>query len=137
MSSARRASTYNRLVVLSGGLTARFHSRLAAQSRHDRWPRERDARYRLTIGSLHLSRTPDVRSSYAFIQVTSSRTYRRTERRLIRAISRAATDSLSLPSEASVRVWLVELPTTEVLVGGQTLSEKQQAVATGATVQGY
>jgi len=73
-----------------------------------------------------------------FIQVTlgAGRTAEQKDR-LIRAISRAATDSLSLPSEASVRVWLVELPTTEVLVGGQTLSEKQQAVATGATVQGY
>jgi 4-oxalocrotonate tautomerase len=72
-----------------------------------------------------------------FIQVTigAGRTAEQKDR-LIRAISRAATDSLSLQTEASVRVWLVELPTTEVLVGGQTLSEKQQALTTGAA-HGY
>ena len=43
---------------------------------------------------------------------------------LIRAVSAAAADALTVP-EASVRVWIVEVPATEVLVGGQTLAEKQ------------
>lgn len=43
---------------------------------------------------------------------------------LIRAVSAAAADAISVP-EASVRVWLVEVPATEVLVGGQTLAEKK------------
>ncbi|AEA26453.1 4-oxalocrotonate tautomerase family protein [Pseudonocardia benzenivorans] len=45
---------------------------------------------------------------------------------LIRAVSAAAAAAISVP-EASVRVWLVEVPATEVLVGGQTLAEKQAA----------
>jgi 4-oxalocrotonate tautomerase len=44
--------------------------------------------------------------------------------KLIRAVSAAAADAISVP-EASVRVWLVEVPATEILVGGQTLAEKQ------------
>jgi 4-oxalocrotonate tautomerase len=47
---------------------------------------------------------------------------------LIRAVSAAAAEAISVP-ETSVRVWLVEVPATEVLVGGQTLAEKQQAAA--------
>lgn len=43
---------------------------------------------------------------------------------LIRAVSAAAADAISVP-ESSVRVWIVEVPATEVLVGGQTLAEKQ------------
>jgi 4-oxalocrotonate tautomerase len=43
---------------------------------------------------------------------------------LIRAVSAAAAGALTVP-EASVRVWIVEVPATEVLVGGQTLAEKQ------------
>jgi 4-oxalocrotonate tautomerase len=43
---------------------------------------------------------------------------------LIRAVSAAAAEAISVP-EASVRVWIVEVPSTEVLVGGQTLAEKQ------------
>jgi 4-oxalocrotonate tautomerase len=43
---------------------------------------------------------------------------------LIRAVSAAAAEAISVP-ESSVRVWLVEIPTTEVLVGGQTLAERQ------------
>ncbi|QUQ72431.1 tautomerase family protein [Kutzneria sp. CA-103260] len=43
---------------------------------------------------------------------------------LIRAISSAAAEAISVP-EASVRVWIVEVPATEVLVGGQTLAERQ------------
>jgi 4-oxalocrotonate tautomerase len=45
---------------------------------------------------------------------------------LLRAVSAAAADALAVP-EASVRVWIVEVPVTEVLVGGQTLAEKQGA----------
>jgi 4-oxalocrotonate tautomerase len=45
---------------------------------------------------------------------------------LIRAVSAAAAEALTVP-EASVRVWIVEVPATEVLVGGQTLAEKQAA----------
>ncbi|MBN9112381.1 MAG: tautomerase family protein [Pseudonocardia sp.] len=45
---------------------------------------------------------------------------------LIRAVSAAAAEAISVP-EASVRVWLVEVPATEVLVGGRTLAEKQAA----------
>lgn len=44
--------------------------------------------------------------------------------RLLRAVSAAAADAVSVP-EASVRVWIVEVPTAEILVGGQTLAEKQ------------
>ncbi|MDQ0380926.1 tautomerase family protein [Amycolatopsis thermophila] len=44
--------------------------------------------------------------------------------KLIRAVSAAAADAISVP-EASVRVWLVEVPATEILVGGQTLAERQ------------
>jgi 4-oxalocrotonate tautomerase len=43
---------------------------------------------------------------------------------LIRAVSAAAAEAISAP-EASVRVWIVEVPATEVLVGGQTLAERQ------------
>lgn len=43
---------------------------------------------------------------------------------LIRAVSAAAAEAISAP-EASVRVWVVEVPTTELLVGGQTLAERQ------------
>lgn len=43
---------------------------------------------------------------------------------LIRAVSAAAAEAISVP-EASVRVWIVEVPATEVLVGGRTLAEKQ------------
>lgn len=43
--------------------------------------------------------------------------------RLIRAVSRAAAEAISAP-ESSVRVWLVEVPATEVLVGGQTIAER-------------
>ncbi|GAY08479.1 tautomerase family protein [Pseudonocardia sp. N23] len=45
---------------------------------------------------------------------------------LIRAVSAAAAEAISAP-ETSVRVWIVEIPATEVLVGGQTLAEKQRA----------
>ena len=51
---------------------------------------------------------------------------------LIRAVSAAAADALTVP-EASVRVWIVEVPATEVLVGGQTLAEKQAAQGQGAS----
>lgn len=47
---------------------------------------------------------------------------------LIRAVSAAAAEAVSAP-ESSVRVWLVEIPSTEVLVGGRTLAEKQGAAA--------
>ncbi|MGW3284297.1 tautomerase family protein [Streptomyces sp. NPDC001002] len=43
---------------------------------------------------------------------------------LIKGISAAAATAISVP-EASVRVWIVEIPATEVLVGGQTLAERQ------------
>lgn len=43
---------------------------------------------------------------------------------LLRGVSAAAADALTVP-EASVRVWIVEVPAAEVLVGGQTLAEKQ------------
>ncbi|HVV19285.1 MAG TPA: tautomerase family protein [Pseudonocardiaceae bacterium] len=43
---------------------------------------------------------------------------------LIRAVSAAAAEAISVP-ESSVRVWIVEVPATEVLVGGRTLAEKQ------------
>ncbi|MFI5611704.1 tautomerase family protein [Amycolatopsis sp. NPDC051903] len=43
---------------------------------------------------------------------------------LLRAVSAAAAEAVSVP-ESSVRVWLVEVPATEVLVGGQTLAERQ------------
>ncbi len=43
---------------------------------------------------------------------------------LLRAVSAAAAEAVSVP-ESSVRIWLVEVPATEVLVGGQTLAERQ------------
>lgn len=50
---------------------------------------------------------------------------------LIRAVSAAAAGALSVP-EASVRVWIVEVPATEVLVGGRTLAEKQAEQRAGS-----
>nr|WP_271209170.1 tautomerase family protein [Rhodococcus wratislaviensis]GLK33637.1 hypothetical protein GCM10017611_04790 [Rhodococcus wratislaviensis] len=44
--------------------------------------------------------------------------------KLIRAVSAAAADAISVP-ESSVRVWVVEIPSSDVLVGGLTLAEKQ------------
>ncbi|MEV0073163.1 MULTISPECIES: tautomerase family protein [unclassified Amycolatopsis] len=49
---------------------------------------------------------------------------------LIRAVSAAAAEAISVP-EASVRVWVVEVPATEVLVGGVTLAERQAAKPAG------
>jgi 4-oxalocrotonate tautomerase len=43
---------------------------------------------------------------------------------LIRSVSAAAAEAISAP-ESSVRVWIVEVPATEILVGGQTLAERQ------------
>jgi 4-oxalocrotonate tautomerase len=62
-----------------------------------------------------------------FIQVTlgAGRSPEQKER-LLRAVSRAAAEAVEVP-EASVRVWLVEPAATDVLVGGQTLAEKQAA----------
>jgi 4-oxalocrotonate tautomerase len=62
-----------------------------------------------------------------FIQVTlgAGRTAEQKDR-LLRAISHAAAEAVDVP-EATVRVWLVEPPATDVLVGGQTLAEKQAA----------
>ncbi|OLT13287.1 hypothetical protein BJF78_22440 [Pseudonocardia sp. CNS-139] len=56
-----------------------------------------------------------------FIQVTmgAGRTPERKERLL-----RAAADAVEVP-ESSVRVWIVEPPAADVLVGGETLAEKQ------------
>jgi 4-oxalocrotonate tautomerase len=60
-----------------------------------------------------------------FIQVTlgAGRTPEQKDR-LLRALSKAAADAVDVP-EASVRVWIVEPAATEVLVGGETLAEKQ------------
>lgn len=62
-----------------------------------------------------------------FIQINlgSGRTPEQKDK-LIRAVSAAAADAVSVP-EASVRVWLVEVPANAILVGGQTLAEKQAA----------
>ncbi|MEV4603824.1 tautomerase family protein [Amycolatopsis sp. NPDC049253] len=49
---------------------------------------------------------------------------------LIRAVSAAAAEAISVP-ETSVRVWVVEVPATEVLVGGVTLAERQAAQPAG------
>jgi 4-oxalocrotonate tautomerase len=60
-----------------------------------------------------------------FIQINlgSGRTAEQKDR-LLRAVSAAAAEAVSVP-ESSVRVWIVEVPATEVLAGGQTLAEKQ------------
>jgi 4-oxalocrotonate tautomerase len=65
-----------------------------------------------------------------FIQVTlgAGRTPEQKDR-LLRAVSKAAADAVNVP-EASVRVWIVEPAATEVLVGGETLAEKQTKAAT-------
>lgn len=49
---------------------------------------------------------------------------------LLRAVSAAAAEAISVP-EASVRVWIVEVPASEVLAGGQTLAEKQAQQSAG------
>jgi 4-oxalocrotonate tautomerase len=66
-----------------------------------------------------------------FIQINlgSGRTPEQKDK-LIRAVSAAAADAVSVP-EASVRVWIVEVPSSEVLVGGQTLAERQAAKSAG------
>jgi 4-oxalocrotonate tautomerase len=51
---------------------------------------------------------------------------------LLRAVSAAAAEAISVP-EASVRVWIVEVPAGEVLVGGQTLAEKQAQQPAGTS----
>jgi 4-oxalocrotonate tautomerase len=60
-----------------------------------------------------------------FIQVTlgAGRTPEQKER-LLRAVSKAAADAVDVP-ESSVRVWIVEPSAADVLVGGETLAEKQ------------
>ncbi len=60
-----------------------------------------------------------------FIQISlgAGRTSEQKDK-LIRSVSAAAAEALSTP-EASVRVWLVEVPATEILAGGQTLAERQ------------
>lgn len=60
-----------------------------------------------------------------FIQINlgSGRSARQKDQ-LIRAVSAAAAEAISV-AESSVRVWIVEVPATEVLVGGQTLADKQ------------
>jgi 4-oxalocrotonate tautomerase len=67
-----------------------------------------------------------------FIQVTmgAGRTPEQKDR-LLRAVSKAAAEAVEV-AEASVRVWLVELPPTQVLVGGQTLPERL-ASSTGSS----
>jgi 4-oxalocrotonate tautomerase len=66
-----------------------------------------------------------------FIQINlgSGRTPEQKDK-LIRAVSAAAADAVSVP-ETSVRVWIVEVPSSEVLVGGQTLAERQAAKSAG------
>lgn len=51
---------------------------------------------------------------------------------LLRAVSAAAAEAISVP-EASVRVWIVEVPASEVLAGGQTLAEKQAQQSAGTS----
>jgi 4-oxalocrotonate tautomerase len=43
---------------------------------------------------------------------------------LVKAVSRAAADAVGVP-ETSVRVWLVEIPADVIMVGGQTMAERQ------------
>jgi 4-oxalocrotonate tautomerase len=51
---------------------------------------------------------------------------------LVRAVSKAAADAVGV-AETGVRVWLVEIPADVIMVGGQTMAERQAAVAAAHT----
>lgn len=66
-----------------------------------------------------------------FIQVNLARGRTPSQKRdLVLALSRAASDALGV-NEASVRVWIVEVSPDEVAAGGEILSERQRAAASG------
>jgi 4-oxalocrotonate tautomerase len=60
-----------------------------------------------------------------FIQITlaAGRTPEQ-KHELLASVSAAAAAAVSVP-ESSVRVWLVEVPATELFAGGMTLAERQ------------
>jgi 4-oxalocrotonate tautomerase len=62
-----------------------------------------------------------------FIQVTlgAGRTDEQ-KQQLVRAVSQAAAEAVGVP-ETGVRVWLVEVPSDLVMVGGQSLAERTAA----------
>jgi 4-oxalocrotonate tautomerase len=49
---------------------------------------------------------------------------------LVKAVSKAAADAIGI-AETSVRVWLVEIPADFIMVGGQTMSDRQAALQGG------
>lgn len=53
------------------------------------------------------------------------------KRELVLAVSRAAAEAVQV-NEAAVRVWLVEVPSTEIAAGGEILAERATK-ATGAS----
>lgn len=67
-----------------------------------------------------------------FIQITlgEGRTAEQKDQ-LVRSVSKAAAEAVGT-TEASVRVWIVEVPTDVIMVGGQTLAER--TAATGPAV---
>jgi 4-oxalocrotonate tautomerase len=62
-----------------------------------------------------------------FIQINlgSGRTSEQ-KQALVKAVSKAAADSIGV-AEATVRVWLVEIPADVIMVGGETMAERQTA----------
>jgi 4-oxalocrotonate tautomerase len=65
-----------------------------------------------------------------FIQVTLAEGRSDAQKQLlVKAVSKAAAEAVGVP-ETAVRVWLVEIPSELVMVGGQTLAERARATAT-------
>jgi 4-oxalocrotonate tautomerase len=68
-----------------------------------------------------------------FIQITlgEGRTAEQKDK-LVRSVSKAAAEAVGT-AETSVRVWIVEVPTDVIMVGGQTLAERTGANRTAAS----
>jgi 4-oxalocrotonate tautomerase len=64
-----------------------------------------------------------------FIQITMAKGRTEDQKRdLLHEVSAAAAHAIGTP-EAAVRVWIVEVETTEVIAGGTILADKQAAAA--------
>ncbi len=60
-----------------------------------------------------------------FIQITIGEGHDEMRKReLLAAVSRAAAEATGTP-ETAFRVWIVEIPATEVMVGGTVLADSQ------------
>jgi len=64
-----------------------------------------------------------------FIQVTLAEGRTDAQKQdLVKAVSKAAAEAVGVP-ETGVRVWLVEIPSDLVMVGGETLAERTRNAA--------